>query len=57
MVGISKASLFPSRKREAATEGGAKGINYPTWRITQGADIVKGWEDKRDSGRISDTFT
>ena len=23
---------------------------------TQGADIIKGWEDKRDRGRITDTF-
>ena len=28
-----------------------------TRRRTQGAGIVKGWDDKRDRGRISDTFT
>ena len=33
--------VFPTRKREAVTQGGTRGINHPTWRRTQGADIVK----------------
>ena len=34
-----------------------RGMDHLTrWR-TQGAGIVKGWEDKRDHGRIPDTFT
>ena len=41
MVGFSSSSLFPTRKQEA-------GIDHPTRRRTQGAGIVKGWEDKRD---------
>ena len=60
MVGFSSASLFPSRKREAVTKGGTRGIDHPTRRKTKGAGIVKvvkGWEDKRESGRIPDTFT
>ena len=28
-----------------------------TWRSTQGAGIVKGWEDKHDRGCIPDAFT
>ena len=33
------------------------GIDHPTRRKTQGADIVKVWEGKRDRRCISDTFT
>ena len=32
------------------------GIDYSTRRITQGAGIVKGWEEKRNLGRIPDAF-
>ena len=57
VVGFSSVSQFPARKQEAFTQGGTRGIDHLTWRITQGAGIVKGWEDKRDRGYISDTFT
>ena len=57
VAGFKTASLFPARKREAVTEGGTGGTDHPTWRKTQGASIVKGWEEKRDSGCISNTFT
>ena len=54
---ISPAFLFPSRKRELITQGGTRGIDHPTRGRTQGAGIDIGWEDKRDRGRIPDTFT
>ena len=57
VVGFSSVSLFPARKREEVTQGGTREKNHPTWRKTKGAGIVKAWEDKRDRGRISDTFT
>ena len=53
MVGFSSASLFPARKREAVSQGGP-GIGDPTWRKTQGAGTVKGYEYKRDRGCIPD---
>ena len=59
MVGFSSASLFPTRKWEAVTQGGTikpEEDHLPRKR-TQGAGIVKGWDDKRDRGRIPDTFT
>ena len=56
VVGLSSASLFPTRKWEAANQGGTRVIDHLTWRRTQGAGIVKGWEDKRERGRIPDTF-
>ena len=56
VVGRISASLSPARKREAVTQCGARGIHHPARRITHGAGIVKGWEDKRDHGRI-DTLT
>ena len=56
MVGFSSVSLFPARKREAFTQGGTRGIDHPTRRITQGAGIIKSWENKRERGRIPDTF-
>ena len=57
VVSFSSASLFPARNREAVTQGGSRRIDNPTWRGTQGADIVKVWEVKRDGRRIQDTFT
>ena len=33
------------------------GINHPTRKITGGPGIVKSWDDKRDRGKIPDTFT
>ena len=57
MVGLSSASLFPTRKWKAVTQGGTRGIDPPRWKRTQGAGIVKGWEDKRDCRHIPNTFT
>ena len=57
VVGFSSTSLFLARKRKAVTHGAIRVIDYPTRKKTQGAGFVKGWEDKRDHGRISDTFT
>ena len=49
-MGFSSASLIPARKWEAYTQGGTRGIDHPTQRITQGATIVKGWENKKTAG-------
>ena len=59
VVGFSSASIFPAKKREAFTQGGTMkpGDRPPDAEETQGAGIVKGWEDKLDLGRIPDTFT
>ena len=43
-------------EREAVTQGGTRGIDHLMWRRTQGASIVKGFEDRRDRWRIPDTF-
>ena len=48
VVCFSSASLLRERKREAVTSVETTGIDNPMWRITRGADIIKGWEDKRD---------
>ena len=53
MVGFSSAS-FPVRKQEAVTQEGTRGIDHPTWRRTQGASIVKGWEAKQRQGKTSE---
>ena len=45
MVGFHSASLFSAMKWEAVTKGGTRGIDHLMQR-TQGASIVKGWEDK-----------
>ena len=57
VVTFSSVCLFPTRKWEAVTQGGTRGIDYPTRRKTQGTGIVKGCEDKRDRMCIPDTFT
>ena len=54
---LAHPPLFPTRKREAVTHGGIRGIDYPTRRRILGSGIIKSWEDKRDRGRIPDTFT
>ena len=36
VVGFTSASLFLARKREAVTQGGTRGIDYPTRMKTQG---------------------
>ena len=57
VVGFSSATLLPTRKWEAVTQGGTMGIDHLMRRRTQRAGIIKGWEDKRYHGRIPDTFT
>ena len=57
VMGFISSSLFPTRKGEAVSEGRTRGIDHPMWRKVQGSSIIKGWEDKRDDGRILDTFT
>ena len=57
VVSYSSVSLFLARKMEAVTQDRTRGIEHPTRRKTQGANIVKSWENKRDRGSISDTFT
>ena len=57
VVGFSSTSLFPTRKREAVTQNGTRGIYHLMWRRTQGTGIIKGREDKRDHERIPETFT
>ena len=57
MVSLSSASLSLSRKQEAFIQGGTKGIDYPSQKITQGPGIFKGWENKRDRRRISYKIT
>ena len=57
VMGFSSVCLFPVRIREAATQGGTRGIDKTKQRKTLGAQIVKGKEDKRDHGRILDIFT
>ena len=48
---------YYSKETGAVTQGGTRGLDHLMWRRTQGADIVKGWEDKRDLRCIPDTFT
>ena len=50
MVGFGSAFLFPARKWEPVTQGGTRGIDHLMWRRTQGANIVKGWEDNEIAG-------
>ena len=59
VVGFMLVSLFPTRKREEVTQGGfmEPGGDRSLTRRTQGAGIVKGWEDQRDSGHIPGLFT
>ena len=57
VVSFSPASIFPARKREAATLDGTRGIDHPTRRKTQVAGIDKEREDKRDRSQIPGTFT
>ena len=62
VVLFSSASLFPVRKWEAVTHGGNHRDRPPDAedRLPEGEEnpgIVKGWEDKRDSWCIPDTFT
>ena len=53
VVIFSSATLFPARKQEAVTQGGTMLMG----RKTQGASIIKCWEDKQDCRCIPDTFT
>ena len=47
MVGLAKSPRV---------EPWIKGTDNLTQRKTQGAGIVKGWEDQGDRGHIPDTF-
>ena len=47
MVGCTSAYLFPARKRKAVSQGSWNQDNRPP-----DTDENKGWEEKRDSGRI-----
>ena len=57
VVNFRSAFLFPERKQEAVTQGGTRGIDHLMCRRTQGAGIVKDWEDKQNCSRILDTLT
>ena len=50
VVGFRPASLFPSRKWEAVTQGGTRGIDHLMQKRTQEAGIMKGWEEEQDLG-------
>ena len=48
---------LPLKETEGSYQGGnRRTIDHPTRRITKGAGIIKGCEDKRDRGSIPDTF-
>ena len=53
---LRKVGVKRNGKQKAVTHGGARVINHPTRRETQGASTIKGWEDKRNRGHIPDTF-
>ena len=57
VVGFSSAPIL--RKETGGSYQGEiqRVIDHPTWRRTQGAGIVKGWDGKRDRVCIPDTFT
>ena len=55
LVGFSSASLQGNGRQSARLE--TMIINHQSWRITKGAGIVKGWEEKRDQRHIPDTLT
>ena len=42
---LAQLPYYPQKKFEAVTQSGVRGIDHPTWRRTQGAGIIKGWED------------
>ena len=54
MVSISSEYLFPTKKREAVTQGGTTKIDHQMGRTTQEASNFKGWEAKMDHERIQD---
>ena len=58
-IGGFQLSLpIPRIETGGSPKGGTRQvIDHHTQRITQGTDIVKSVEDKRDRGRIPDTFT
>ena len=57
VLGFRSIFIFPARKQEVVNQSGIRGIDHLTRRRTRGAGMVKSWEDKRDDGRIPDTFT
>ena len=53
---LAQSSFSPQGNERQLARVKTTGIDNPTQRMTQEASIVKGWEDKRDRGRIPDTF-
>ena len=56
IVGFSPTFLFHAKKWDAVTQDGIRRIDHLTPRRAQGAGVFKDWEDKRECGRIPDTF-
>ena len=55
-IGLLKEYHLWRTDQNSVTQDGTMGKGHPTQRRTQGAGIVRGWEDKRNRGRIPDTF-
>ena len=55
MVGFSLP--IPRRETGESPTVETSGIDQPSRKGTQGFGIVKGWEEKRDRGRIPDIST
>ena len=51
-LGFSSACLIPAKKWKVETTE----IEHPTKRVTQGASIIKDWEDKQDCGSFPNAF-
>ena len=56
-AGLAQSLYSPQGNERQLHRLGTNGINQPKRKITQGAGIVKGWEDKGGRGCILDTFT
>ena len=59
VLGLAQSS-YPHKEMGDSHPGWnhkTRGMYHLMWRRTQGAGIIKGWEDKRDGGYIPDTFT
>ena len=49
-------SYSPQGNRRQSSGVEITSLDHLTGRITQGTSIIKGWENKRDRGRIPDIF-
>ena len=49
-MGFRLASLFPTKRREAATQGGNIGIEHPTRRINHGMVSSKAGRSSENAG-------